>query len=335
MGVLTDSISHSYNGEEFLTEIFYKPQHDGSGQNPFELYRVMDNVKGKRNLYKVAALQKVLREDTGCGFSAVGSAAISDKVIDPKRIRLNLEQCEADFKDEVFAHASKNGIARDDIRGTTLDTIIQTQMVKAIQEDLVKLAWFGDDSDTDAFYGISEGYWAQILAGGFGGYTLDLNSSATFESAGVLATDGALAAIRNLYENQPAAMRAVPTNEKKIFVTSTVFDNLQNTMEQTGADSGLNRISEGGALRFRGMDVVDMSLFDVSLGEVAATNASNATGSNAIVMTLPENLVVATDISEPTAMTVWYEEKDEKVYYKSKFLFASSIIHDELVTAAY
>lgn len=330
---LTDSISHAYNGEEFLGEIFYAPQ-AGGAQNPFDMFRVVGDVKGKKNLYKIAAIQKALREDTGCGFSAVGDAAISDKVLDPKRVKLNLEQCEHTLKDEVFATAMRNGVARNDIRGTVVDEIIKTQMVKTIQEDLVKLLWLGDNDDTDTFYGIADGLLKQFLASGFGGYELDMSANTSIESSvGVLATDGALVALRDIYTNQPAALRAIAPASKKIYATSSIVDNLMATYENTGTDSGLARLSDGGSLAFRGMEVIDISLMDVALADIAATN--DATGiTNAMVMTTPENIVVGTDIAEPTAFEFWYDQKDEKVYYKAKFNWAVAAIHDELVQFA-
>ena len=63
---------------------------------------------------------------------------------------------------------------------------------------------------------------------------------------------------------------------------------------------------------------------------------SAAIGSNAIVITAPDNLVVGTDVTDPASeMKVWYEEKDEKVYIKSKFNFGTQIVSDELIVAAY
>ena len=36
--MLSTDFTHTYAGKELLTEVFYQPQHDGSGQNPFDLY---------------------------------------------------------------------------------------------------------------------------------------------------------------------------------------------------------------------------------------------------------------------------------------------------------
>ena len=108
-------------------------------------------------------------------------------------------------------------------------------------------------------------------------------------------------------------------------------------MENSGTDSGLARIQDGvSELKFRGIPIIDMSFWDESLADTSANPNSAAIGSNSIVITAPDNLVVGTDVTDPASeMKVWYEEKDEKVYIKSKFNFGTQIVSDELIVAAY
>lgn len=334
--VLTTTFSHTYAGKELLTEIFYKPQHGGEGQNPFELHRVMPNIKTKMNIYEVAPLEGIIQSDTGCGFSASGSVAITDKVIDPQRLKINVEQCESQFEQTVIAEALKSGVDRADLQGTVVEEIILNAVARGMRNDLVKVAWFSDAASSHSLYGNLEGYFERILDSGFGGYTLDLNSSATYESADVLATDGAYSAFKTLFSNMPAAMRS-KKGELVAYTTSSVYDNLLATLEQTGTDSGLSRITDGvSQLSFRGIKIVDMSLWDTSLADTSANPNSAAIGSNAIVISQPSNFIVGTDVSDPSAeMSVWYEKKDEKYYLSSKFLFGTQIISDEMVVAAY
>lgn len=332
--MLSTDFTHTYAGKELLTEVFYQPQSDGAGQNPFDLYRVMSDVKTKKNIYVVQKLQKIVQPDTGCGFSASGNNSIQDRIIDPVKLKINLEECEDAFAETIFAEAQRSGVGRADLTGTAIEQILLTAAARGLREDLIKMAWFQASSSSDSFYGNFDGYFEKIVDSGFGGYVLDLNTSATYESGGTLASDGSLAALRNLYTNQPAAMRGIAAGDKTWYVTSTVYDNLQNTLEATGADSGLNRIQDGGSLKFRGSNVVDMSIFDSALADSANPNAGDI-GDNAIVYTTPDNLIVGTDVSDPVSeMKVWFDEKDEKVYIKSKFNYGVQIVHDELIVAA-
>jgi hypothetical protein len=333
---LTTSFTHTYAGKELLEEIFYAPQADGAGQNPFALHRVMSDVKTKKNIYVVGKLQGILQADSGCGFSASGSVAITDRVIDPVKLKVNVEQCEDAFAETIFAEAQKAGVSRADLTGTVIEEMLMNAVSRAMREDLIKSAWFSDATSSHAFYGNFDGYFERILAGGFGGVTLDLNSSATYEAAGVLASDGAYAALKQLYKSMPAAMRGLK-GDLVAMVTSTVYDNLLETLENSGTDSGLTRIQDGVAqLKFRGIPIIDMSFWDESLADTSANPKSAAIGDNAIVITTPDNLIIGTDVTDPASeMKVWYEEKDEKVYIKSKFNYGTQIVSDELIVAAY
>ena len=332
---LTTSFSHTYAGKELLTEIFYAPQAEGASQNPFDLHRVMSDVKTKTNIYTVGALSNIIQSDTGCGFSASGTVAITDKVIEPYRLKINVEQCEDAFTQTIFAEAQKSGVDRADITGTIVSEMDINAVSRGMRDDLIKVAWFSDVASAHAFYGNIKGYWQLFLDSGFTGYTLDLNTSATYESGDVLATDGAYAALKNLYTNMPAAMRSIK-GDLVAYVTSSVYDNLLSTVEQTGTDSGLTRIQDGiSQLKFRGIPVVDMSLWDASLAD-GANVMTGQIGSNAICITTPDNLVIGTDVTDPNSeLSVWYEKKDEKYYVSSKFLFGCQIVFDELVVAAY
>ena len=115
---ITTSFSHTYNGKEFLTELFYKPQE--GGQDIFDIYKVMQ-VVDKTNLYLPAILSKILRKYTTCGFSQQGSLAISDRTISVTKVKSNLEECEDAFDNTVFEEAIKRGVDIDNLEGTFLE----------------------------------------------------------------------------------------------------------------------------------------------------------------------------------------------------------------------
>ena len=328
------SFTHTYTGREILEPIFYSPQL--SGKNPFDEYQVIDNVKYKANIYIPGKLQKIVTADSGCGFSASGSATITDKVITPVRLKVNLEQCESEFDSSIFAEARKNGVMRDDLTGTIMEDIIRTSLSRGLSEDLIKLAWQSKSADSDAFYGNFDGFF-QLIHGNTSdnGYNLDLDSTA-FESGGALATDGAVGAMRQMYEKSARELYDFAPEDLRYYVTKTVADNLLTTYENAGTDSGLNRLEAGGSsLKFRGIPVVTMPTWDTAFDDSANPMASTI-GDNAIVYTPKDNLVVASDITDiGSEALVWHDIKDEKMYTKVKFLFGCAIVHQSLITQAY
>jgi hypothetical protein len=52
--------------------------------------------------------------------------------------------------------------------------------------------------------------------------------------------------------------------------------------------------------------------------------------------TTPQNKVLATDVLSPeTALELWYDQKDEKVYIKARFKMGVNYIHHSLISVGY
>jgi len=325
---LTSNITHTYAGREFVQSFFYEPQLEG--KDLYNEFQFFPNVKGKINIYLPQALQKVLRADTSCGFSAAGTTTIDDKTLTVCDIKFNLEQCEDAFNATIFEEFRRSGTDINDLRGTVMDTIMQTQMSRMIREDNQKLLWFGDDADSDNFYGICDGFWRLLIdSSGSLGYSLDMSGNASIESGGTMASDGALEAFRDIWTNQPATLRNVPLADKRFYVTATVFDNYLETLEALGTDSGLQTLQDGRSqLRFRGVPVISMPEWDDALAD-AANPFQAEIGNNAILYTVPSNLAIGADVSSAEGQMIsWYDMKDELIYSKGKWKQGVQYVHD-------
>lgn len=326
---LTTSFSHTYGGKEILEPIFYSPQVEGL--DPFAVYQVLDNVKTSANIYIPGKLQKILREKSSCGFSAVGTAAISDKTVTVKKLALNVEMCEDEFDSTIFAEARRAGVMIDDIRGTVIEDMVRNVIVASMREDIPTLVWNGDDADADSFYGIMDGYFQLMLENTAS--LAHIETMSTHETAEVLDSDGALTALRNIYAGQGAVLEAIPETQKKFYVAPSVYNNLLTSLENTGASAGIERIQRNGnqGLSFRGIEIIKMYTWTAALADTSNPQDGNISP-NAIVLTIPENLVIASDVRSPESeMKVWFDEKDEKVYFKSRFMLGAQIVHYDLV----
>jgi hypothetical protein len=52
--------------------------------------------------------------------------------------------------------------------------------------------------------------------------------------------------------------------------------------------------------------------------------------------TTPLNRVLATDITDPgTDLSMWYDQKDEKVYVKGRWKMGTNYIHHSLISVGY
>ena len=327
------AFTHTYAGKEILQPLFYAPQVEG--KDPFELYQVMGDIKTKANIYLPGKLAKIITADGGCGFTASGSATISDKTITPEKLKINLEMCSDEFDQTIFAETYKAGVDVNDIQGTLVGDIIRNLLINSMSADIPQIIWWSDIVSGDPFFGNLDGYIELIddaTTAGTIGHFEDLTAGGFVNGSGVWQTDGALGALRALYANQPATMRAISRNEKKIMCNSAMVDNLLDSYENTGTDSGLARLAEGvGELSFRGIQVVEMPTWTQAIAD--ASNPQKAlVGENCVVMTIPDNLVVGSNIQAPESQVlVWYDVKDELVRFKVKFTLGAQIIHPELI----
>lgn len=331
---VTTSFSHTYNGREFLTELFYKPQE--GGQDVFGIYKVMQ-VVDKTNLYIPGNLSKILRKYTTCGFSQQGSLAISDRTISTAKVKSNLEECEDAFDGTIFEEAIKLGVDIDDLQGTIVEDILRTSLMRGLESDIPRITWFADaaagSSDYDQFDG-----WVELIQDSSAsvGQYLDMNTDSNIEVAGAMVADGAITLFRNMYENQSKTLRAVDRGAKKFYVTSSIMDNYLTTLEDTQNERGQLNLEDGSTIvKFRGIEVVEVKGWDTHLADVDNPQAA-AVGVNMCVLTTPENLIVGADVMSPSnEVKTWYSDDDEVIRMKVKFKLGAQILHPELISFAY
>lgn len=339
--VLTTNFTHTYAGRELITEIFFQPEEDNWTVENF--YRIMQTVD-KTNVYLPQSLRKILRKYTTCGFSATGGVTtIDDKVISTEKIKANLEQCVDEFTDTIFAEAMKTGVDVDELSGTVIDSIIREQFVKGLTSDIHRLVWFADSADADADWDQFDGWIRRFVASSAdigADCFVDMDGTA-FETGDALAVDGALGLFRQL----DSAASAVLDNmaDARWYVTRSVAKNYAASLEDQGNEVGQLNLESGITnMQFRGRNVVVVPEWDVNLADATnpwATSSGNTIeiGSNLIVLTSPQNLVVGTDVTSPSnEFKIRYnDDDDEKMKVISKMKLGAQFVHPELVCLAY
>lgn len=331
---VTTSFSHTYNGREFLTELFYKPQE--AGQDVFGIYKVMQ-VVDKTNLYIPGNLSKILRKYTTCGFSQVGSLAISDRTISTAKVKVNLEECEDAFDGTVFEEAIKQGVDIDDLRGTVVEEILRTSLLKALASDIPRIQWFAEGGASSTDYDQFDG-WVELIqiSSASVGQFFDMNTDSNIESGGAMVADGSITLFRNMYENQAKTLRGVDRGAKNYYVTSSIMDNYLTTLEDTQNERGQLNLEDGKTVvKFRGIDIVEVKGWDTSLADTDNPQKV-AVGANMCVLSTPDNLIIGCDVLSPSnEVKVWFSEDDEVLRMKSKFKLGAQILHPELISFAY
>ncbi len=333
--VLSKSFSKTYAGD-FVQELFYAPQE--AGQNVFAEYRVMSDVINDKTLYIPGTLTKVLKSASGCGFSASGQLTITDRTLSVCDMKIELEQCFTEFQSEFHEQFLKQGSSAGDVTGTIVQQMVEQKARDAFNSDVPRVAWFADADDADADWTQCDGWISTAVDTSANlSQVLDMDSTA-FETGDALATDGAAGLLKNMWENRSKVLRNAPN--QRIYVTCTVYDNLLDTYEDTQSSAGLLRLVDGvNQLTYRGIPIVIVEGWDTALADTTNphyTGNGLSIGSNLIVWTVPENLLLGTNLVTPGSdMDVWYEKKDEKVYWRIRFKMGVEILHPSLMSIAY
>lgn len=336
--VIQSNFTHTYAGAEVIDQLFYQPE---EGVPSLASMYQFKEIKGdKANIYLPQKLRKVLKKYTTCGWAVAGGTAnINDKTITVEKIKANLEECVDQWDDTIFSEMMKTGVSRDDISGTLIDQVIKRQVISGVKSDIHRIIWFAENGDADTDWDQFDGFLTLMNDNSATidtGCWIDMNATA-FETGDALATDGALGLLRQIWDAQNAVLAGMPAQDRKFYVTRTVANNYQTTLENQGNSVGQMLITEGVTqLFFRGVELIVVPEWDVNLAD--ATNPHNAlVGSNLIVYTTKDNLVFGSDVrtGETEFKTRYATDDDETMKITQKFKLGAQIIHYELVCAAY
>lgn len=329
---------HTYNGVEFIDELFFKPQ-EGSDDIFGGRYKVM-HVADKKNLYIPGNLTKILKEYSSCGFSATSGLTITDRIITTEKLKVNLEQCEDAWDDTIFEEGLKGGTKIDDLRGTVVEDILRIKMLEATRSDIARIEWFAKDGHADADYKQFDG-WIQLALDSSAnlGQVTDMGTNSSIETSAsddTLVADGAMTAFRAIWSGQSKTLRAVDRKTKKFYVTSTVMDNYLETLEDLQNTRGHGNLEDGlSVVNFRGTEIVEVRGWDTHLAD-SGNPQSSIIGNNLIVYTMPDNLIVGSDIINPSAeVSVRYSEENETLRFKLKMKLGAQILHPEFMSLYY
>jgi hypothetical protein len=244
-------------------------------------------------------------------------------------MKVDLEMCWDEFEDTVFEELLKTGTRLPDVSGTLIENILLTRTQQAIRNDITRLSYFGDQSSNNPNFDSLDGFWTvyypQLVAD-------DLVPRTDTGSGSDLAAGDGFAILRAVYDQAPLQLKGLPANQKVFNVTQSVYSQLREDIENGGGgDYGLLQLINGvEQFTFRGVTVIPQFRWDDIATSLGTTKP------HYVEYTTPQNKVLATDVLSPeTALELWYDQKDEKVYIKARFKMGVNYIHPSLISLGY
>ena len=174
---------------------------------------IMPNVKFKSVIQKVAVDGIV--QDASCNFTTSGTVALSERILEPKELQVNLELCKQEFVDSWEA-LQLGYSAFDEIPKDFNDFLISYVAGKVAQATEISI-WRGTNATNGEFGGIYTALSSSVVAGG-------TNAPVTSSVSGSITSANVLTALNALVDAVPAEvygkedlMIYVPTNVVKAY----------------------------------------------------------------------------------------------------------------------
>lgn len=265
---------------------------------------VMNGIPNGTPVVSLAAADKALRKAAGCGGKYFYDAVTSKvKYYQHAPIELPIEICLQSLWGKMVA----KGINLDDnFSETELAGFIQSEVLKVLEADLLRLAWLdGDVSEKATGYGIFTN----------GGIIKQYKASTMAENALVLDTNNVLTALRGAID----AQRPDTLDNSEFFVTSNVmrlYKNLLQTRDNSVAQSDI--VDGRPVYYFEGYKINELR---------HVSNAATADGLTAafIAFTPKDNIQIALE-SAGTVIAPFIQDAKSRNYYSQTVFAADAML---------
>jgi hypothetical protein len=300
-------------------------------------YRLMPNVVSKKRIGFVEKLEKIVRKYSGCGFTPVGNLRTYERNVEVEKAKIDMELCFDEFQDTVFEETLRRGTRIADLRGTLMYDIWIEKIREALKLDIERIFHFGNTASSDPNYDLIDGLWTVHYPALVAANLIPRKDTGTGTA---LTAGNGITVIRDVVDNAPNELKALPRNMKVINVTGAVYQRYIQDLEDGAnttyaGDEGLRRLVDGvEVVTFRGIPVVPKWRWD----DILESDLSTAVP-NYVEYTTPMNKVLATDIASgnlsASELTIWFDEEDEKVKTKTRFKIGGNYIHPSLISVGY
>lgn len=261
---------------------------------------VLNGIANNTPVVALTAADKALRKSAGCNGEYFYNS-VSDKVkyYTHAPIELPIEICLQSLWGKIVAR----GINLDDnFSETELAGFIQSEILKVLEADLLRLAWLdGDVTESATGYGIFTN----------GGILKQFDASTQTAGALTLATSGVLTALRSCIDNQ----RPDTLDDSEFFVTSNVMRLYKNLLQDRDNSAAQSDIVDGRPVYFfEGYRINELR---------HVSNAALVDGNNTafIAFTPKDNIQLALE-SSATVIAPFIQDAKSRNYY-SQTLFAA------------
>lgn len=295
-----------------------------------ELFEVMPMVNSEQKMAYASVMKNVIQRSISCGLRPKGEVDIYERCINTDFVAVYVEQCFDEILNLTYQSLLKTGKDISDLSGTIFMEVLLRRVREAIKKDIEKLAFYGDKQSADENINLTDGMWVYI-------FDLVAKTLIPYVPSGSGAPLGAgdgIDLLRNMFDQQANELKAVPAAQKIFLVTSDLFYQYVEDLENGSINSEAYtaNIENGGrGARFRGIEVRPMWDWQQYAEEFQGTADAHQA-----ILTTKDNMVMATDVQNPdTSLEVWYDMDSELNKVRTRFRFGFNYKLEEFLVAAF
>ncbi|RZJ67699.1 MAG: hypothetical protein EOO50_05295 [Flavobacterium sp.] len=296
---------------------------------------------GSMGLQGKAANGSCTPQDSEAGIVA------TQKYWENNQIDIRIPYCAKELPELLKAFGRKSN--KYDVSGSDEIKMIASLLLEAIDEAILRLAWFGDKNaktivsggtftnGTDlGFFNSVDGIYAQIFSGVTAGQikriVIGANTGATYSAQELPAGEG-LTILRKVYNQSDSRLSNHPDAYFK--VTQSVYNNFLDKLEDAGLNAVGSLAVNDGVMTYRGKKIVVAEFVDRII-DAYQDNGTKRNLPHRVEFTIPSNIPVGTlDQGEFKELSVWYDQTERKVYTENIFSIDAKVLEPYFMSVAY
>lgn len=314
-----------------------------------EMHSIVEGIDMKTQILLMSSmgLQGLSANGTCDPQDSEAGIIATEKFWENNQIEVRIPHCAKTLPELLKVFGSKSN--KYDVEGSEEIKLLGTMLLEAIDEAILRLAWFGDKDAKNVvsggtitngtnlgYFNSVDGIWKQIFAGVTAGdikrATIAANTGTTYNNQELSAGES-LTAMRKVY-NQ-ADTRLKNHKDGMFIVTQSVYDNFLDKLE----DAGLNAVGQlainDGVMTYRGKKIIVADFMDRNITSYQ-DNGTKYNLPNRIVFTIPANIPLGTlDSGEFKELAVWYDKTDRKVFTENIFSLDAKVLEGYFISVAY
>ena len=215
-----------------------------------KLVTIKPNVKYKSVIQKLDVSGIV--QDASCDFVTSGSVALSERILEPKELQVNLELCKQEFVDSW--ESLQLGFSAFDTIPASFNDYLISYVAGQVAQATESSIWQGTAAN-GSFLGFQTAFSASIAAGGAGAVLPALTGSAI--DSGSIDSGNVLNKLNNVVETIPSAVYG--KEDLLIYVGTKVAKSYQQALGggAIGANGWNNQMNVGEKpFNFNGVEIV-------------------------------------------------------------------------------